>query len=87
MLSEYNEAISCYTEAANKQKPLARVALLKRALALTELKKYDEALTDLNDVFFLIYFMLYYILGAHRGSQAFRGLLFQRASIGEKRFL
>lgn len=50
MLTEYNEAVECYSKAIEVNPPLARIALLKRALAYTELKRYDEATQDLDEV-------------------------------------
>ena len=48
MMGEYNEAAYAYSQAAKVQDALSGVALLKRAIALTELKRYDEALEDLK---------------------------------------
>jgi hypothetical protein len=50
MLSEYSEAVDSYTEASVSQKSLSKIAILKRALALIELKRYQEALLDLDSV-------------------------------------
>jgi len=50
MLGEYEDAVHFYTEAAAIQKPLVAVALLKRAIALAELKRYTEAASDLDTV-------------------------------------
>lgn len=50
MLLEYREAIACYTEAIKLKTSLSRAVLLKRAIALTELKHYNEAINDLNAV-------------------------------------
>ena len=50
MLSEYEEAIGCYTEAMSKEIGVLNVALLKRAIAFIELKSYDDALEDLQNL-------------------------------------
>jgi len=50
MLGEYEEAVHYYSEAAEKQRVLVAVALLKRAIALAELKRYSEAASDLDTV-------------------------------------
>lgn len=52
MMAEFDEAVTAYTDAVNLQSPLARIALLKRAIALTELKRYNEAICDLDAVLF-----------------------------------
>ncbi len=48
MLGEYSESVKCYTKAINT--PLLEVALLKRAIANTELKQYGPAIEDLKKV-------------------------------------
>ncbi len=58
MMGEYNEAVYAYSQASKTQEALIPVALLKRAIAFTELKRYDEALSDLKTVRKIIIFIL-----------------------------
>ena len=48
MLGEYDEAITCYTEAMSKEIGVLNVALLKRAIAYIEQRHLDDALDDLE---------------------------------------
>lgn len=48
MLSNYDEAINCYSEAMTKEINIMNVGLLKRAIAFIEIKHYEDALDDLQ---------------------------------------
>jgi len=60
MLGEYDKAIECYTQAIERSPASLSTALLKRAIVLIEAKRLDDALKDLERVYYI--FSLYLII-------------------------
>lgn len=50
MLGKYEEAVQNYSIAISTEANLASVALLKRGIAFIELKAYENALDDFDQV-------------------------------------